>query len=644
MEKLIKLNRKQRINPEYLDYNFLGKALIDEQVLSRYFGPITANSYDEEFLNFAYVTDTARDSYLRRLIKYFEKVSEYIGHTLKDQQQEKKSISYKAFHDEFVKDLYKGIQENSEKIFYIVGGIGSGKTIFINYFFRIEQRAKLSDKKCTWFRFSLRNTTIPKFEESIKRKIIFIIDKYYPEIQRSDKDTLYEIWKNDIINYCKRYNLPTDISEMSDEVKSDIYKTFQEREEKDGVPSDEYVRNLLEYIRKKLKYTLCLIFDNLDQENEDDIIVHVIDQSYAYAKKYKAICVITLREDTYAKLQKGIGRTHEFPRDREFILRAPNFNDILGKRIGYIKSISGLSQFTFRSDKTYTIKDFHAFLDILTEYFIERRVDEKLIIASLCEGCIREAFKLLECIIISGIINYEDMIILYKTKQLSSGDYRGLNKYAIIRALILNHYKYYIPERSFIQNLFDNADILGKRSYFLRIHILKYIDQLLKLKCDEIHINSIHSIFEKIGFDSVDIYNSLHVLEHNKMIRNINFDCLVDENCNKSYMISAKGLFYLNHILSTFSYIQYMLEDTYIPFDLGLELLSYKTQDEKYIKNKIVHVKTFMDFLQQRETYEVANLKDKDNEEYSIIRNLIMPDLRMGIDSEIEKIQTTLKH
>lgn len=521
----------------------------------------------------------------------------------------------------------------------IIGSKGAGKTTFINYLF-----SNYSESSHPYIYIDFRNYSNLRehFTDKIYTDILEQVYERYNQIELSTKNVLRSIYLDEINRNeagIWKYNLDNNESEYEKQLSSFFSEKLKDNE--------AHFFQLSKHMIKKRRTRLCIIIDNADQfDIETQKNVFLFAQSVN--KKGNVTIILSLREGYYYKLR------HTPPFDafacNVYHITAPSYKDVLQKRIDYaLKKIEYLKGRSSGSvgDKIFNIPndDVRVFLLGLKSTLFENQNSEILnFIQETTYPNIREGLEIFKQFLISGHTEVSEYILRYRR------DYNGelsrviIPYWEFIKAVGLDNRKYYKYDISIINNLF--YPIKGNNDHFLKIKILRFLDDKLEKggNTDKYHnVQDIMNEFINMGYISKYLIAELeelckwHLIDTDKQISDTENTKPINEY--SIICISRKGHHYINSLLTKFSYLEMVLEDTPIfndEFFNGIKVV-FPTSDnngKRNLKKRVEVVEKFIDYLDSEEIMTTVEPLFSVKE--------IVKSIRFGANRDIDRINKKL--
>ena len=589
VEQKIALNYEKPL--EFFNYKDL---VVPQNQLASILVPFINVIFDEiigenqiEILKECYVTqkyhNEAKDRILNRFVEpssYFEKFGiERITHT--DRKNGKFTLSFEKCEEFLRRDAPTG------SIILLLGRIGSGKTTFINHFFKVT----LLDRK---------------------NVIYFYIDFRYssPDIEKIED----YIYKCIVENYESRYE-----SQLRNILK-----------EYDLVTINPNYKDILQFftLLKLYGYTISLILDNVDQH----ILKSLEYQERAFlicqnlTKTLKTVTILTLREESFFKSNRsGVFNAFNMVANT-FHISSPSFEEIIRKRLNYVLNMLELNddELIKKFNLSYSSLEFKQLAKI---YFTiinrsvssGRKVGKNILkfIDDMSGNNIRQGLGFFTTFLISGNTEIQEML----QKEIQDNP-DGKIKYGyiipfhhFIKSIILEDSQYYSMEQNNIMNIYDISPEYTD-SHFIHLRVLDYLN---KRKIYNTIYGSGYINISHILIDSISSNHSQKAIEESiKLLARyglIEFENQSPEGYDSASFvrITKKGFSYINFLVNKFVYLDLIWGDTPISDVECITKLRQRINVEKYdddiirTNKRFERTDIFLDYLKKSEQFEWNN-------------------------------------
>ncbi|TNP01440.1 P-loop NTPase fold protein [Bacillus pacificus] len=595
--------------------NELAKTLLP--IVNRYFTDIAD---EKELLDGLYCDNANLDSYGHELKSFVKGRIPMLG--LAVEQVAQVEVSDDKLGN-FGQDMVMKMQDahsNDGHVFVLFGNVGAGKTTFLSRFYHHILKG-IHKKKLMWipidFQFFYGG------EEDIEfyalEKIQEAID--HLEHDLNDFDVLKEIYEKEISRKVNGVWKPYTARPAELEIKISDY--LEERVEN----PKEHIGKVIEYLKKKLSYEICIVFDNLDQQA--DVIQERVSL-YALTKidKWRTLIILSLRDETYWDLKKR-PPLDAYARITSYQIVPPSVDDILMKRLQYVIDSIGEQRITFDAESngnrmvfTMQYKDiFKVFVDTLkTEEAME-------LFRSLSSGNIRYALEIFRDLTTSRYSNLKN-ILEYNIGPAAS--YKPIPIDKLIKSIGLAQNAHYISKNSKIINMFQNNLRDGFYSHFVNFRAV-YILKECSTKTYQIDttpgfvpIEELNKLLGAYCNDEKALRSILvplierHLIETDIGARKIGDKDYYEKI--KCVRITPSGYYYLNELTSLIQYLELVLFDTMIKNPVKFNEMRNNIFEMKDLKKRsnyskvwelrFKNIEIFLDYLKQEEEEEIKMLRE----------------------------------
>jgi len=521
----------------------------------------------------------------------------------------------------------------------IVGSKGAGKTTFINYLFKNNYDDNIQ-KNHPFVYVDFRDYSSKKFKDYQTQVINYVLEQiyenypklnlnfmtalkriYFREIRRNDES----IWKFD-----KEKNIEAYTQKVNNFIEESLKNT------------ENHFYKLSEYLIRERQIRLCVIIDNVDQfdiTTQRDVFLF----SQSINRKGRVNVVLSLREGYYYKWRYQ-PPFDAFP-SNVYHISAPPYKEVLQKRITYALKylqINGKSKGSIKSGvsiemENESVRSF--LLSLQTSLFDESNSDMLSFIEETTYPNIREGLEIFKQFLISGHTEIDQYILRQK---LSPESRMPIPFWEFFKAVALNNKKYFNHEISVVSNLFVPCE--GSRNHFLKIKILKFLDERLMNDGQSekfITLSEVIETFNSAGYNLKVLNNELNILGKSRLIETDDLISDIENNSeiieNQSICISLKGHYYVTVLKNTFSYIEIVLQDTPIFDDDYFNKIreAFPLSDEngkRRLDLRVKVVRRFMEYLSHEE-------KKESIESENISKGIVSEIFANGLSYDLSRIE-----
>ncbi|MFL0197251.1 hypothetical protein ACJDU8_17050 [Clostridium sp. WILCCON 0269] len=550
-----------------------------------------------KYMEKCYCSQESIDKYNRQFLNVFEDSIPNLNLPVIGAQNFKKEYIKKSRNASI--DIFLPKRE----VMILVGGVGAGKTTFLNRFFKNILPEEIR-KETIWINMDF----LKESRENIDVKDVIYVEAInqirtkYEQLYIDDYDMLKEIYKNDIERLKKGALRPifnNDKVEFERKISDFLVKKT----------SDEvkFGEDVLKYFSQDPIYhkIICITIDNADQKSEE-FQIKCITAAHDVSMRINSIVILSMREDSFWRL-KNINPLDAY-RGNAYHIAAPSVSEVLRKRILAGAEILGnIDMLLNECGKSIKIK-VKQFLSILSDSLFDKGNNKMDLFDKIAANNIRLALEMLSTFLISGHTNTKEYIMTY----LTNGNY-VIPSHAFIRSIALGDYKYYHSDKSLFINIIE-IDNDGFYSHFTKLRILRYL-------WDKVTVSSVLGK----GFISIDsIYSDFNIICNSKSSFEEILDLLLNKRLIESeagyrttckdaqfIKITSAGYYYLNVLVKRFSYIERLCEDTSINSKKYLDklksftdLISTEDRKNKQLEIRLDRVSQFLNYLKEEENNE----------------------------------------
>ncbi|AWX14725.1 RNA-binding protein [Mergibacter septicus] len=532
--------------------------------------------------------------------------------------------------NEFKEQIGKNINKNlfPNKVMLIIGGVGSGKTTFIDHlqFVSIPKNKTINDN-LVWLRLNLNNAPLSKdlVYNWIIKQFIESIKSNHPKIDFDELATKMKIFSVEVNKFKKGEGELLKGDEKT--YNKELYKIIRECSSDENKLFTAYYRY---FVTEKQK-SLIIVFDNCDKRLKDEQLF-MFDVSQWVKDTFKALVLLPLRDETYDN-HKNTPPLDTVIKDNIFRIYSPSFKEILISRIqlsiGKIKHTGKIYSYNISNGMhiNYPAEDQARYLVCILRSIMNEENNIRRLITGLSGSNIRKALEIFMDFCCSGHLS-EDIILSMKTNP----NYK-LPYYIASRVLLRLNRRFYDSEKSYIKNVFDAKDPENP-FYFSRLIILRFLHNAMKA-------SETPSINKMKGYISIN--NTLDFLNNFGLSKNIalsEIEYLIKSNCiltedfresdideNMLIKLAPAGFVHL-YLLSDISYLAAVAEDLHFTDERVVNNIKSNIRcynDQLSFANTLTNSKLLMDFLSEERKRKLDYLatfeKDSEYDRYSELKD-----------------------
>lgn len=563
-----------------------------------------------------------------------------------------KAKNYKSITDQIGGEISSEttISQNhpTPKPIIIIGSKGAGKTTFVNYLFKSNlSSSTLQNYPYIYINLmKYYNGTSDIDFKNIAKDSISILNDNYSELEINSLKVLKRIYIKEINEKDKgvwHYLKETDQAKYNEKL-ADFFETKTSC-------SIEHLEAINIYFTREIHKRIIIVFDNADQL-PDEIQEKVFLYACSLNTKAKFGTFISLREGYYYKLRSQ--PPFNAFESNVYHISAPDYGTVLAKRIEYaITLIKNKNNIFTEVSGEYSGKTFSINSDKIEEFF--EGIKSSLFgtqnspvlefIRYYTFPNIREGLRLFKTFLTSGYTDVSEYVlrVLFNQKYKQS---ISIPIHEFIKTIALENKLYYNHQSSNIQNIFYPTS--GSKDYFVKYWILRRLGNQLSLEgsiSKFIEYNSFIEEFIEYGYKKDILNQELELLLSNGMIdsdtvlSDIKWSQLPQDKF--SFTITSKGLYYIEHLVSSFSYIDLIAQDTPIFDKDKFELIRSAfplcdMSSKRNMNERLAFVEKFIDYLDSIEQTFSPNILIKKHG--SVVSNI----KANGLTANIENIKERL--
>jgi len=356
------------------------------------------------------------------------------------------------------------------QILLLVGGVGSGKSTFVDY---LREVALTDDLKqaTTWVHLNMNHAPLSRdlIYEWLMDQIIAELRNQHPA---TDFDALEVIKKVYSVELCRLKKgalklLPPDAPEYSTRLADEILRLQSDK----NLTSKAIIR----YQCAERGRLLVIVFDNCDKRVRDEQLL-MFQAAQWFQQEYRCITILPLRDETYDN--------HRFEppldtalKDLVFRIEPPLFDKVLSRRIELaLKEVHGKRELSYclpngmrveypASEQAYYL------LTILRSVLYYDRLIRRLIVG-LAGRDLRRAMEIFLRFCTSGHISEDEILRIRHSKGMYT-----LPHHVVARVLLRGDRRFYDNDSSYVKNLFSCDPEDTHPSYFMRHAALRWLER-----------------------------------------------------------------------------------------------------------------------------------------------------------------------
>jgi len=532
----------------------------------------------------------------------------------------------------------------------IIGGIGVGKTMFLQRFFRLPRPGDSIQRKTVALFIDFRTPglnpeAIPELiYERLEKQIIDLDGTPVPDDKENRRydflslEGLTQVFWSELSAFNRG---PAKLLFESQKMKYEQEKVRL----LDSLRQDRkvFVRACIRTLNSRYNRYVCIVLDNADQcdpKYQSSVYLY----SRTLQVELKTLVVVALREEWYwhwAMRQDGpLSAFH----DTIYHIPAPRSRDVLAKRLDYAMGLleeHGIprSQISLGQSMQLEPKHLKLYLNSCRNAFFD---DEEISLAYEClaNGEVREALQIFLDFIRSGHTRVEEYLKAY----VERGDYR-ISFHHFLKSIAFVSRRYYSSAHSRIPNVFFPIRINDYQySYFSRLYFLSWLASLSKERSPAgpgfVPINEAIGLLDRLG---VSASGARHAVQRAIETGLVEPDVrLTSDPASWHFVrITARGQYVSHRLIGRFAYLEPMMLDTLLTSAQLRERIAglYVEGVKPSLRQRKLCVEEFAKFLAEAEQKEQTSVH---------LRGLsdqcpaVMPRLDSLLEKDIAHIESLL--
>lgn len=459
--------------------------------------------------------------------------------------------------------LLKALSEkpSADPLLLITGGVGAGKSMFIDRFFYYLMDEQVRQKTMWAFvDFNDAPADLADLELWIAQKIL------------EDFPT-----RNALAGFKHHENLVRYFAPEVFERKRGPYHNLQDNERESRLADDlakwiddpnHLVKGVLRYFGGDCGKRIVVVFDNSDKRDRDQQL-QIFQEVQHFRSAHHCFCILAMRDETYDRYK------NEPPLDAyltpfAFRVSPPRFLDVAKRRLELI-----IEDITANAPKrleyhlpngvriSYPATDLGAYLMGVYSSLFHPSKRIRLVLEALAGRDVRRALQMFAEILMSGHLT-DDRIFSARYGQ----DQVHLPEWLVIRILMRTKYQYFSEGHGYVTNLLDVDETSSSTTNFLLCEMLDRLAQSRKQQGElgiegYRHVEKLVDEVSLLGYLAEDSMWALERLLNHRLI-------IADHQRQKGISrndyvkISASGFFHLRVLLGRSEYLAGIAVDTWL--------------------------------------------------------------------------------
>ena len=548
-----------------------------------------AISTNSELLEKCYVKTADRTKYDSQIGMHLQRLSPPITGGIKRPLQ-------KSTHSESGKQALERIAASSRPLALLVlGPVGAGKTTFLQYTRLVTAKHLFDDGSPEahhphWIYIDFREFAP---EEKVLEFIYSHIRKYF------ENDPFFSNYEK-----CVRPSYSSKINHLKRTIWKPILSNPNRLDEKISEllekewESSEYIDRLLQYGASK--FPILLVFDNIDQIEDDDTQSDIFGNAIAFSHKSGLHVSIVLRDATYVR-QKSNATFDAFDFETIYI-DPPPVQMVLARRFQLLEHLlkGKPASFLAENGARIQVKDLSELIGLIRSSVLGTRIGA--VINALASSDIRLALRMTRQFLESGYSNPGRAIqSIQKRKRYV------MPKHEALRSVLLGNQSVYQEELSLIGNPFD-AHLNQTNLQLLRLFLMSALVRCSsRADFKSLPGSDIHRHLLKIGVSDEDSLKALSDLSDLRFIRTAGHN---SATFSASFYPTRLSGYVVRNLIADMTFLESMMMDTFIADKdawADMKRISDEIDSERNVVKRInlrtQRVRTFFDYMAQ--CYEI---------------------------------------
>lgn len=516
---------------------------------------ITSDEIEEDFLKSTYCVSGALSQYALISKNILQSRYSTLSNSKKETPQVEPIYTKKGISPSF------SISEFTKRPILLLGDVGSGKTMFIKNFIKVEAKEIIENTISLYIDLGTKAALTFDLREFFLNEISNLLEKNY-DIDIYERNFIRGVYNLELVKFEKGIYGELKEIELTAYKKEEISFLKNLTNEK-----DKHIKRCLHHICKGRKKQVVIFMDNVDQRKEsiqEDAFFIAND----IAQNWDASVFLTLRPSTYYKSKREGALTGYHP--KAFTVAPPRVDEVILKRLKFAQSIAkGDKSFSSIDNNTIIrLSTLLQYLEIL-EYSFTKSRDLIEFIDNISYGNIRQALEFITTFIGSGHVDTKKILDKDEAHLIQKDGKRYLIPlHEFLRAIIYGDNIFYNPTTTCISNIFE-VNENDPKEHFLGCIITEFLNkESSNSKFGFVNIDEVLEYCQKLKFSQSQILDCILFLLSKKLI-----DSELDEipksssEISKSVRITSLGAYHFHYLINRFVYIDAVIDDTPILID-----------------------------------------------------------------------------
>ncbi len=487
--------------------------------------------------------------------------------------------------------------------FLILGNVGTGKSTYVHYYFKIALKKLNLDSKIEGIIIDLReigeDADMKEQKLFIDRKIDEHIVKNYEDFYKPEYELLLKIFEDELRPRQFVYEA------LERRVGREKAKTIKVNDVLDIQKNKRFYNTArIKYIKEKYSKAIFIILDNVDH-HEKEFQESIFLLSKSLMTDFQCPFILTAREYTFPAAYRHIRLSAFQPRFLH--LSSPDIKELINLRMNYVLKERTVEDLLVKNGNDYVmintphkepfklpLSELRARLSVILQSLLSKEILH--ILQCLSDTDMRSLLKMVKVALSSGY--------LYPPERQER--YTSVRPYDFLRAIMLGNNPYYRPKdpSTMILNLFENEEKNFDGNNLIRYRTLQCIDHL----GDDVNIDDIYEFMKSIGYPKKKVQEVI-----NKFLQLNLIESPYSEGYDAEKMVFVKltltGRFYLEELIKEKEYFGALKQATYMEEeDYGRVVVltkeSKRLSKREWIEADLASTEAFIEFLEKEEEKE----------------------------------------
>ncbi len=472
----------------------------------------------------------------------------------------------------------------SRRPIILLGEVGSGKSMFIRHFIKVEAEDVLKRALVIYIDFGKEPALPEKLTDFVLQSCKQQLRDNY-NIHTEDLSFVSGVYGLELEHF-RHKGLYSQLRETNKEVFQQKEIEFLEDKIKNG---PEHLKSCLEHISKAQERQIVVFLDNIDQRPlafQDEVFLI----GHGLAEAWPGTIFISLRPDTFFHSKKKGSITGYQP--RVFTISPPRVDRVILKRLEFAMrtlsstgTLESLPQGT--ALKSTRLLDY---IQIIHKSFTENR-DLIEFVDNVSGGNIRQAIGFFTAFIGSGHVDTAKILTIFEEEQRYI-----IPLHEFFRGVIYGDTEHYDPSSAPVPNLLDISSPDGREHFLLSI-ILMQVERLGGMNREQGYVlaKTIYDFCQEFGYQPLQIKSALGRAVATKLLES-NPKYISSEEEILHYRITTVGAYSVKKMLGFFNYLDAIIVDTpIVEEDARAKIVDIKTLHER-----LTRIEVFCKYLDEQ--------------------------------------------